>query len=133
MTRPRVIIESRRVAAADALASTLTEAGFDPLICSGPDGSAGCPIFDGAPCALIEGADAVVYDLDLDRAGDRLVLRYLVVDHDGLPIITERSTSEVRAHRDRLRNCTVVVPISVRHTASSVINALGGASRAVSA
>lgn len=133
MTRPRVIIESRRAAAANALADTLTEAGLDPLVCSGPDGSAGCPIFDGAPCALVDGADAVVYDLDLDLAGDLLVLRSLVVDHDGLPVITERSTGEARAHDDVLRHCTVVVPISVRHTASAVINALADSSRTVRA
>lgn len=131
MTRPRVIIESRRTAAANALADVLVEAGLDPQICSGPNGSAGCPIFDGAPCALVEGADAVVYDLDLDRVDDRLVLRYLVIDHDGLPIITERSTQESRAHCDVLRQCTVVVPISVEHTAATVINALADASHTV--
>ncbi len=57
-----------------------------PLVCPGPDDrDGGCPIFDGATCALIEGADAVAYDLDLDRADDRLVLKTLVIDHDQGP------------------------------------------------
>lgn len=133
MTRPRVIIESRDETGARALADALAVAGMDPLVCSGPDDrDGGCPIFDGAPCALIEGADAVVYDLDLDRADDRLVLKSLVIDHEGLPVVTERSTAEARRHAGSLKHCTVVVPFSPRHTAKAVVGALTAAGRAPS-
>lgn len=129
MTGPRVIIESRHTAAADALASALVEAGLDPLVCSGPGGSAGCPILDGAPCALLDGAAAVVFDLDLGRADHRLVLQSLVTEHEGLPIITERSSEEVRRHGGDLKECTVVVPFSPRHTAEAVAGAVIAAER----
>lgn len=129
MTRPRVIIESRHESAAQASAEALIEAGLDPLVCGGPGAGHGCPVFDGAPCALIERADAVVYDLDLDRPDDRLVLRSLVTEHEGLPIASERTTEEVRRHGEALRPVTVVVPFSPRHTAEAMVGALVGAGR----
>lgn len=128
MARPRVVIESRRPAAAAALAGALTESGIDPVVCAGPDESGhGCPLLADEPCALIEGADAVVYDLDLEQPADREVLRSLVVEHGGLPIVTERSTEEARQYRSSLQQCAVVVPYSTQYTAAAVVRALSNA------
>ena len=129
MARAQVVIESRRPDAAAALASALFRAGMDPLLCKGPlRTEGGCPLLDGARCALLDRADAVVYDLELDRAVDRVVLKSLVVEHRGMPVITERSTEERRRHGEHLTGCTVVVPFSPEHTAEAVVGALVDAS-----
>lgn len=125
MHRPRVVIESRREAAAQAQAAALAEAGLDPVICSGPEGHGeGCPLLEGRPCDLVERADAVVYDLDLEVLEDRQVLRALGARHPSLPIVTERSTAEARRFSPDLGHCTVVVPFSATHTTDAVVAAL---------
>lgn len=60
--KPRVLVESER--SRWAAENELRDAGFDIAICGGACRRAGyCPILDGEPCPLIEGADAVVVDL----------------------------------------------------------------------
>ena len=125
MTRPRVVIESRRPDAAVALASALVAWHIDPIICTGPDDAGhGCPILEHEECPLIARSDAVVYDLDLHDPTQREVLVDLVANRKGLPIITERSSHEAREHGDLLKHCVVVVPYSAQHTADAVVAAL---------
>lgn len=125
MHRPRVILESRDFPRAAALAAALVDAGMDPVVCTGPtaDGG-GCPLLTDEPCPVVIGADAVVFDLDLDRAEDRDVLRSLVVERAGLPIITEQDVDQARRHPEVLGGCTVVLPFSAQHTAEAVVAAL---------
>lgn len=125
MHRPRVVIESRRADAAQAQAEVLAQAGLDPVICAGPaEHGAGCPLLEGQPCDLVEDADAVLYDLDLEVLEDRQVLRALGARHPSLPIVTERTTAEVRRFDRDLGRCTVVVPFSSEHTRDAVVAAL---------
>lgn len=42
--------------------------------CCGPDTQGGCPLLRGEPCAKIEVADGVLFQLDLDRAEHRRLL-----------------------------------------------------------
>lgn len=127
MRAPRIIIESRRWSAAEAQAEALQAAGMDPIVCTGPtDHGGACPLLVGETCPVVADADAVVYDLDLDRDDDRAVLRSLVHDHAGLPVITERSHAESHRHADDLQHCSVVLPYSPGHTAEAVLAALGG-------
>lgn len=125
MHRPRVIVESRDFPRAEAQAAALLSAGMDPVVCTGPtaDGG-GCPLLTDEPCPVVIGADAVVFDLDLERAEDRDVLRSLVVERPGLPIITEQDVGQARRHADVLGGCTVVLPFSARRTAEAVVAAL---------
>lgn len=121
MPARRVLIESRRTAAAEAQAAALERRGLRALVCTGPtpDGGA-CPVLADEPCPVLDEADAVVYDLDLGCENDRTVLWSLVTGPVGLPVITERSRGEVQQHPDELRHCTVVVPFSPDHTAQAV-------------
>ena len=125
MRPPRVVIETRRWAAAEALSAALRAAGLDPIVCTGPtrDGGA-CPLLVEEDCPVLADADVVVYDLDLDRADDRAVLRALLRDHAGVPVVTERSHDEARRHEDVLEHCAVVVPYSPGRTAEAVVEAL---------
>jgi hypothetical protein len=123
--RPLVVIESRHWPAAAAQAAALEDAGMRPVLCTGPTADGGaCPLLVDEHCPVLDEADAVVYDLDLDREGDLEVLRALLRDHGGLPVVTERSRGEQRRHAAALRQCTVVRPISPGHTATAVVAAL---------
>ena len=42
--------------------------------CCGPDQVGGCPLLEGKPCAKIEAADGVLFQLDLDRPEHRRIL-----------------------------------------------------------
>lgn len=130
MPARRVLIESRRTAAAEAQAVALERLGLRALVCTGPtpDGGA-CPLLVDEPCPVLDEADAIVYDLDLRCEDDRAVLWSLVTDPAGLPVITERSRSEVQQHPDELSHCTVVVPFSPDHTARAVQQVLDEAVR----
>lgn len=125
MERPRVVIESRRPDAARAQAAALEHAGIEAVVCGGPEmHGETCPVLSGRPCGLMDGASAVLYDLDLETMEDRQVLRALGARHPGLPIVTERTTEELRRHAADLARCTVVVPYSADHTRDAVVAAI---------
>lgn len=42
--------------------------------CCGPDAIGGCPLLRGERCTKIEGADGVIFQLDLDRTDHRQIL-----------------------------------------------------------
>ena len=44
------------------------------ITCCGPDRQGGCPLLRGEPCAKIEAADGVLFQLNLDRAEHRRIL-----------------------------------------------------------
>ena len=128
MRSARVIIESRRTAAAATQAAALEEAGLHPIVCTGPTADGGaCPLVVDEPCPVLDEADVILYDLDLDREDDLAVLRSLVAERPDLPVVTERGRGEVRRHADDLRHVTVVPPISPARTAAAVVAALAAA------
>ena len=48
------------------------------LRCTGPHGPGECPILHGQPCGLINRADGILFQLDLDREDHRQILRLYV-------------------------------------------------------
>ncbi|MDH3189347.1 MAG: hypothetical protein OEM39_01705 [Acidimicrobiia bacterium] len=61
--------------------------GHRVVVCNGPSLDHPCPILEGDSCQLVEGAHAVVFGLDLDRAKNRAVLaRYRGSLRDDIPI-----------------------------------------------
>jgi CheY-like chemotaxis protein len=125
VTRPRVVIESPRSDAASAQADALAAAGVDAVVCEGPHHRP-CPLLAGEPCDLVESADAVLFDLDLDRIDDRQVLRALRARYPELPIVAEVPTTTWRRRQHDLAHLTVVVPFSVGHTRDALLAAMRG-------
>lgn len=123
MTRPKVVIESPRSDAASAQADALAAVGVDAVVCEGPEDHP-CPLLVGEPCDLVESADAVLFDLDLDRLDDRQVLRALRARYPDLPVVAEVPTATWRRRQHDLAHLTVVVPFSVGHTRDAVLAAI---------
>lgn len=55
--------------------SFLERMGHRVMVCGGPAEGQLCPILRGEGCELADGADGIVFELDLDRAQHRAILR----------------------------------------------------------
>lgn len=55
--------------------SFLERLGHRVMVCGGPAEGQLCPILRGEGCELADGADGIVFELDLDRAQHRAILR----------------------------------------------------------
>ncbi len=65
------------------------EAGFDVMTCAGPDGlDRSCPVLQGEACPLLDGVDAVVFDLVPSGRAHEDLLRAL--DDRGVPVVITR-------------------------------------------
>lgn len=53
----------------------LEDMGHRVMVCGGPDDGQLCPILTGEGCELAEGADGIVFELDLERPQHRAILR----------------------------------------------------------
>jgi hypothetical protein len=61
--------------------------GHRVMVCNGPDSGRLCPILSGEGCELAEGAEGIVFELDLERAQHRAILgRYKDSLRSDLPI-----------------------------------------------
>jgi hypothetical protein len=61
--------------------------GHRVMVCNGPDSGRLCPILSGEGCELAEGAEGIVFELDLERAQHRAILsRYKNSLRSDLPI-----------------------------------------------
>jgi hypothetical protein len=86
--RPRLLVEAR---GADWLGEAGAAAhGIEVLTCAGPGGrpGPGCPVLRGAPCPLVDDADAVVVALPDDPATARLLDAHRAA-HPDLPIFVD--------------------------------------------
>jgi hypothetical protein len=92
----RVLVEVAGRGMGQVVERTLREQGYQVAVCGGPAvlRRRRCPLVQGDGCPLADGADLVVYALDLDDADDREVLE------------------AHRAHPER-RACVVVPPALV--------------------
>jgi hypothetical protein len=56
--------------------------------CRGPEASGGCPLLRGEECALLDGADGVMFHLDLDKPEHRrLLTKYVALaDRHEVPV-----------------------------------------------
>lgn len=53
----------------------LEDMGHRVMVCGGPAEGQLCPILSGEGCELAEGADGIVFELDLERPQHRAILR----------------------------------------------------------
>lgn len=65
----------------------LEDMGHRVMVCGGPGEGQLCPILRGEGCQLAEGAEGIVFELDLDRPQHRAILRkYKTTLRPDLPI-----------------------------------------------
>jgi hypothetical protein len=123
---PRVLIETRDPTAASAVARLLRDDGLEAEVCRGPHRvpQGGCPILTDGDCTLVERADVVLFDLDLDDPVEREVLRVARLRYPDKPVVVETPTSAAHRHAADLGGCTVVPPISPEHLARRIVDVL---------
>lgn len=82
--------------------------GHAVMTCGGPQHGELCPILSGDGCPLAEGADGIVFELDLDRPQHRAILRkYKAVLRPDLPIRVLARSDQVARHRELLSGLRV--------------------------
>lgn len=108
----RIVIENAHGLERTAQAATFEDAGYDVSVCGGPaaSGESGCPLVSSGSCPLIDGADLVFFDLDLDRVENREVLRHLRMQHRETPVVVEVPAETARRYHALLEGCEVVLP-----------------------
>jgi len=90
----------------------LEKLGHRVMVCNGPAGGALCPILSGEGCPLAEGADGIVFELDLDRPQHRAILKqYKESLREDLPIRVVVSPQQSAAYPDLLRGLKVLQSI----------------------
>lgn len=126
--KPRVLVEDPSDVAAVSDHSVLRDAGFEVAVCSGPDGSAGCPLVEGDRCELAESADIVLFGLDVDERAERAVLHAHLRRRPEVPVVVAlRREPEIHLADDvAAAGCDVLPP------AASVGGQVRGLRRALS-
>lgn len=85
----------------------LKSVGHPVKVCHGP-GDHVCPLIEGNPCPLAEGAHGIVFELDLDRPEHREVLdRYKAILRDDLPIGVSVRPGQETEHAELLKGLKV--------------------------
>lgn len=88
--RPRVVVEDHDEARGLETAAALRRAGYAVGLCRGPEGSRErCPLVSLEDCPWVDGADAVVWRLGLDRPEALDVLQALRQRRPSLPLIVD--------------------------------------------
>ena len=65
----------------------LEQLGHRVMVCPGPGKGTLCPILSGEGCALVEGAQGIVFELDLDEPQHRAILkRYKETVRSDVPV-----------------------------------------------
>lgn len=125
MTRPRLLIENDDPEILDAQVDLFRSAGFVTFGCGGPHSvpDDACPILEDRPCPLVDVAEVVLCDLDLDDPLNAAVLDHLRERHPEIPVVVEVPNSTRRRHASRLDGCTVVPPFDPQRLVSAVTRA----------
>lgn len=90
-------------------ASFLEDLGHRVMVCSGPADGTICPILTGEGCEIAEGADGIVFELDLDRPQHRAILgSYKRSLRSDLPIRVVVSPGQAETYAELLRGLTVL-------------------------
>jgi hypothetical protein len=120
-----VVIEGTDQAVVAAQCAELEAAGLTVSICGGPDALPGrvCPLVGGKSCPMVDAADVVVHDLDLDKAEHRAVLRTLRRVHSDTPVVLELPQSTARDHAVLLDGCHVIYPYDMDRFVQAVVDA----------
>ena len=123
-TPTRVLIENSNPRARAAQAELLRDRGFVVTECGGPEPRGdGCPLLDGGGCDLVEDADLVLHNLDLDDPRHATVFDRLRAAYPDRSVVLELATSRIRRHARRLTGCTVIAPIDADHLVRAVEDA----------
>lgn len=124
--RASVVIESARRSTATAQLAALEGGGFSVTHCGGPPAlpRTGCPLTAGQPCRMLDTADVVVHDLDLDDPDSRAVLRELHRTHPDVPVVLEIPKGTAREHAAVLAGCYVVFPFDMSRLVAAVADAV---------
>lgn len=133
----RVLVESADPGARATQSAMLRAHGYDVVSCGGPASleDPGCPMLgaDGR-CPLVDQADVVLYDLDLDKPDEGAVLDALRAAYPSRPVVAELPTAKAQRNADRLAGCTTFPPYDaarlVRGVAEATMSATPGASSA---
>lgn len=106
--RASVVIESARRPTATAQLAALEGVGFSVTHCDGPSAlpRTGCPLTAGHPCHVLDTADVVVHDLDLDDPHNHAILRELHRTHPEVPVVLEIPKGTAREHAALLAGCS---------------------------
>lgn len=121
----RVVIEHTDPDEAHAQQEALRAAGAAVNVCQGamalPDQT--CPVLGGRGCSLIEEADVVLHDLDIEDPGDREVLRSVREAYPQVPIVVEAPLDLAREHAETLEGVTVSPPFDMDALVRTVTDA----------
>lgn len=85
---PVILIDNPDQKSMEREADFYRKLGHPVELCIGPGKELGCPLIRGEQCALVENADGVIFQLDLDVAENRRVLSKYITYFDelGVPI-----------------------------------------------
>ena len=87
----------------------LEQLGHRVMVCPGPAEGTICPILKGESCELAEGAQGVVFELDLDRAQHRAILtRYKESLRSDVPIRVVVPPDQVNKYPDVVKGLKVL-------------------------
>ena len=79
----------------------LEQLGHRVMVCPGPEEGTLCPILSGEGCELVDGAQGIVFELDLDRPQHRAILsRYKETVRSDVPVrvVVRPGQAEKYAH-----------------------------------
>lgn len=95
-------------------ARSIDESTTHSTVCGGPAGST-CPIVEGDGCSLVDDAAGIVFELDLDDAYNREILRcYRTRPGPQIPIQVVAPVDQQDRHRDLLAGTTVTSEVTDR-------------------
>jgi hypothetical protein len=78
-------------------------------VCHGPDHNTLCPLLEGKGCADFEGAHGVMFELDLDRAQHRMIVRrYRDLARADVPIRVIVTAEQAERYADELEGIEVL-------------------------
>jgi hypothetical protein len=86
----------------------LERLGHRVMVCNGPKAGTECPILSGEGCELAEGANGIVFELDLDRPEHRAILdRYKTSLRHDMPIRVVVSPDQAIEYAELLQGLRV--------------------------
>jgi hypothetical protein len=92
----------------------LEDLGHRVMVCNGPEHGALCPILKGEGCPLAEGAEGIVFELDLDRPQHRAILaQYKEKLPAELPLRVVVRPDQAREHAELLKGLKVWTHVPV--------------------
>ncbi len=87
----------------------LEDMGHRVMVCGGPVQGQLCPILSGEGCELAEGADGIVFELDLERPQHRSILReYKTSLRSDLPMRVVVPREQWADHRELLAGLKIL-------------------------